>query len=74
MVGTTHVVALLLRLLQESGDPRPADFDLEAWVGEWLHAPLRELAGKTPAEMLRDPGGQHLVEVLLLRLRGGLPA
>lgn len=75
VMGLLRIVALLVRLLEESGDPQGlAEFDLEAWVGAWLHEPLPALAGKTPAEMLRNPEGQRLVEEQLQRMRGGLPA
>jgi len=62
-------------LLEESGDPEQLkNFDLEAWVRDWLATPLPEFSSKTPAEMLRNPEGQRAVEELLERMRGGLPA
>ena len=42
-------------------------------VGE-QREPLPELGNKTPAEMLRNPEGQRAVELVLERMRGGLPA
>ena len=75
VMGFLRLVVLLQRLLEESGDPaRLADFDLEAWVSDWMRESLPELDGKTPAGMLRNPEGQRIVEDLLLRMRGGLPA
>jgi len=68
-------MATLRRLLQESGDPAQlAEFDLEAWVAQWMREPLPDLGDKTPAEMLRNPEGQRAVEQVLERMRGGLPA
>lgn len=74
-VGLVRLVAKLRQLLSESGDPeRLKEFDLEAWVSSWIKEPLPELGGKTPAELLRNPEGQRLVETLLERMRGGLVA
>jgi putative toxin-antitoxin system antitoxin component (TIGR02293 family) len=70
-----RVLATLRRLLEESGDSEQlAAFDLDTWVARWMREPLPELGNKTPAEMLRNPEGQRAVELLLERMRGGLPA
>jgi putative toxin-antitoxin system antitoxin component (TIGR02293 family) len=70
-----RVVARLRQLLAESGDPQLIkDFDLEAWVRDWIKEPLPELDGVTPAALLRNPEGQRVVENLLERMRGGLAA
>ncbi len=75
VMGFLRVMATLRRLLDESGDPEQlAQFDLEAWVAQWMREPLPELGDKTPAEMLRNPEGQRAVEQVLERMRGGLPA
>ena len=75
VMGFLRVAATLRRLLKESGDPELLkDFDLEAWVAQWMREQLPELGGKTPAEMLRNPEGQRAVEQVLERMRGGLPA
>ncbi|WP_084267191.1 antitoxin Xre/MbcA/ParS toxin-binding domain-containing protein [Azohydromonas lata] len=75
VMGFLRIVARLQRLLQESGDPAQlADFDLDAWVRDWMREPLAEFGGKTPAQMLRNPEGQRAIEELLDRMRGGLPA
>lgn len=75
VMGMLRVAATLRRLLEESGDSEQlAAFDLEGWLARWLRQPLPELAGKTPAQMLRNPEGQRAVEQLLERMRGGLPA
>jgi len=75
VMGFLRVAATLRRLLDESGDPEQLkDFDLDAWVAQWMREPLPELGDKTPAEMLRNPEGQRAVEQVLERMRGGLPA
>lgn len=75
VMGLLRIMSTLRRLLAESGDPaRVSEFDLEAWISEWIRAPLPQLGGKTPAEMLRNPEGHRAVEDLLERMRGGLPA
>ena len=75
VMGFLRVAATLRRLLEESGDPEQLkDFDLDAWVAQWMREPLPELGGKTPAGMLRNPEGQRAVEQVLERMRGGLPA
>ncbi len=75
VMGYLRVMATLRRLLEESGDPQQlATFDLDTWLATWMRQSLPELGHKTPAEMLRNPEGQRAVEVLLERMRGGLPA
>ena len=75
VMGFLRVAATLRRLLEESGDTEQLkDFDLESWVAQWMREQLPELGGKTPAEMLRNPEGQRVVEQVLERMRGGLPA
>lgn len=75
VMGYLRVAASLRRLLEESGDPaQMQDFDLEAWVAQWMREALPELGGRTPAEMLRNPEGQRAVEQVLERMRGGLVA
>jgi putative toxin-antitoxin system antitoxin component (TIGR02293 family) len=75
VMGFLRVAATMRRLLEESGDPDLLkDFELEAWVAQWMREQLPELGGKTPAEMLRNPEGQRAVEQVLERMRGGLPA
>lgn len=75
VMGFLRVAATLRRLLDESGDAEQlAHFDLETWLARWMREPLPEFAGKTPAEMLRNPEGQRAIEQVLERMRGGLPA
>ncbi len=74
-VALMRVVARLRQLLAESGDPGEVeDFDLEGWVSAWVKEPMPELGGATPAELLRNPEGQRVVDNLLERMRGGLVA
>jgi len=75
VMGLLRVASALRRLLKESGDPKEVEsFDLEGWVSEWIAQPQPELGGRPPAELLRNPEGQRVVEQLLERMRGGLPA
>lgn len=75
VMGFLRVAATLRRLLDESGDPgRLQDFDLNAWLAQWMREELPELGGKTPAAMLRNHEGLRAVEQVLERMRGGLPA
>ncbi|MBC7779933.1 MAG: DUF2384 domain-containing protein [Proteobacteria bacterium] len=73
MMGFLRIFATLQRLIEDGGNEMSADFDLEAWVSQWLGDPLPELGGRSPADMLRNPEGQRAVEELLERMRGGLP-
>ena len=74
-MGLLHVAAALRRLMEESGDPAQLkDFDLDAWLAEWLREPLSELGHRTPIELLRNPEGLRAVEQVLERMRGGLAA
>ena len=75
VMGLLRVAATLRRLLDESGDPEAVrSFDLEGWLAHWIGQRLPELGGKTPADLLRNPEGQRVVEQVLDRMRGGLPA
>ncbi len=75
VMGYLRVMATLRRLLEESGDQQQlAAFDLDAWLAAWMRQPLPEFGNKTPADMLRNPEGQRAVELVLERMRGGLPA
>lgn len=70
-----RLATTLRRLLDESGDPAPLkDFDLDAWLAEWLGEPLPELGDRAPAELLSNPEGLRAVEQVLERMRGGLAA
>ncbi|MBK1615397.1 hypothetical protein CKO44_18210 [Rubrivivax gelatinosus] len=74
-IALMRVVARLRQLLAESGDAeRTQDFDLEGWFSAWIKEPLPELGGATPAALLRNPEGQRVIDTLLERMRGGLPA
>lgn len=62
-------------MLRESGDPTlTRRFDLEAWADEWMLAPMIELNGKSPAQVLRYASGWATAERLLERMRGGVCA
>lgn len=68
-------VAKLRSLLAESGEPgQSRNFDTDGWIGKWICEPMHALGGEAPAALLRNPVGQHVVEALLERMRGGLVA
>ena len=60
------------RMIEDSGGAldRAA---LSAWLEAWLAAPLPELNGKVPADMLGSEEGRCQLHTLLERMRGGLP-
>ena len=73
--GRGFVLAKVRALLRDSGDPTLSRrFDLDAWADEWILAPMIELNGKTPAQVLRYANGWATVERLLERMRGGVCA
>lgn len=73
--GRRLVLAKVRALLRDSGDPTLIRrFDLEAWADEWMLAPMIELNGKSPAQVLRHANGRATVELLLERMRGGVCA
>lgn len=47
--------------------------DIAAWFDVWVTEPLLELNGRTPADALLSENGRRQVEILLERMRGGLP-
>jgi hypothetical protein len=65
------LLARLRNLLDQSGEPVPSA-DLETWLDDWMHSPLAELCGLTPAEIITSSRGFHELETLLERMRGGL--
>ena len=46
-------------------DNAPADFDVDAWLQEWLRLPQPALGGVAPMEMLNSGSGiEHVVRLL----------
>lgn len=67
------LLSKLGHMIERSGGPRD-DVALSDWLDAWLVEPLHELDGATPAQLLVTEAGVHRVEVILERMRGGLPA
>ena len=71
-MGFLRVAATLRRLLDESGDPEQLkDFDLDAWVAQWMREPLPELGGNPDASS-SDRLGRHTRGTCLTHRRIGL--
>lgn len=68
----TALLDKLGRMIEDSGGvlDRAA---LSAWLDVWLAEPLPQLNGAAPVQMLGSKEGRDQVEVLLERMRGGLP-
>lgn len=59
------------RLVRESGDPEGArDFNVAAWLAQWLEAPAPALGGRRPLDYLDSADGVELVSRLLESQRG----
>jgi len=69
---TAGLLEKLGRMIEQSGGVCNA-IDLSAWLSAWLAEPLIELGGATPAQALGSEDGRRQVEMLLERMRGGLP-
>jgi hypothetical protein len=63
------LVALVERIVQESGDP--VDFDAVKWTTEWLEEANPALGGRKPAEFLDSGEGCAIVRGLVLRMQSG---
>lgn len=75
VVSILRLEATLKRLLEESGDPDALKhFDVNHWFSQWLLEPQPEIHGMQPAHLLWNQDGVRALELLLERMRGGLPA
>lgn len=68
----TALLDKLGRMIEDSGGATDRAA-LSAWLESWLAAPLPELNGVAPGQMLGSEEGRDQVETLLERMRGGLP-
>jgi len=53
------------------GSDVPKDFNVEAWVGDWLQVQQPALGGKAPAELMATPSGRDTVRRLLGAIQSG---
>jgi uncharacterized protein (DUF2384 family) len=61
--------ALVERIVRESG--KTQGFDAQAWLTRWLDETLPALAGRRPADVLREPGGYEQVRTIVARMQSG---
>lgn len=46
-------------------------FNAEAWLQEWLAAPLHALGNRRPVDVLQEPEGLAVIRVTLLQIQKG---
>lgn len=64
-----ELVALVQRIVEESGDP--VGFDAHAWTTRWLHRPVPALGWVCPAEYMNTPERREVVERLIWSMQSG---
>ena len=75
IMGLLRIAATLRRMLGQDREPAlEATFDFESWLGDWLLRARPELSGRTPAHLLHNPEGLRVLEQVVERMSGGLPA
>jgi uncharacterized protein (DUF2384 family) len=60
---------LVHRIVMESGNPE--GFSAEAWLQEWLAAPLPAFGNRRPRDVLQEPEGLALIQATLLQIQKG---
>jgi uncharacterized protein (DUF2384 family) len=69
----THSPQVLTELVQqivmESGNPE--GFNAEAWLQQWLAAPLPAFGNRCPWDVLHEPEGLALIRATLLQIQKG---
>lgn len=60
---------LVQQIVLESGNPE--GFNAEAWLQEWLAAPLPAFGNRRPWDVLQEPEGLALVRATLLQIQNG---
>ncbi|OGA88975.1 MAG: hypothetical protein A2Z90_14175 [Burkholderiales bacterium GWA2_64_37] len=58
---------LVQQIVMESGNPE--GFDAEAWLQEWLAAPLPAFGNRRPWDVLQEPEGLSLIQATLLQIQ-----
>lgn len=64
-----RLVGLVEKIVTESGNPE--NFDAARWTARWLSRPSPALGGRRPAELMRTPDGQRVVESIVARMQSG---
>lgn len=60
---------LVQQIVMESGNPER--FNAEAWLQEWLAAPLPAFGNRRPWDVLHEPEGLALIRATLLQIQKG---
>ena len=60
---------LVQKILMESGTSE--GFNAEAWLQQWLAAPMPAVGNRRPWDVLQEPGGLALVQSTLLKIQKG---
>lgn len=60
---------LVQQIVVESGNPE--GFNAEAWLQEWLVAPLPAFGNRRPWDVLQEPEGLALIQAALLQIQKG---
>lgn len=68
-VAPAWLVALVQRVVDESGDP--AGFDASAWATAWVAEPCPALGGRCPGDYLQTEEGQAMISRLILQMQSG---
>jgi hypothetical protein len=63
------LIDLVQQIVMESGNPE--GFSAQAWLQEWLAAPLPAFGNRCPWDVLREPDGLTLVQATLLQIQKG---
>lgn len=63
------LIDLVQQIVMESGNPE--GFSAQAWLQEWLAAPLPVFGNRSPWDVLREPDGLTLVQATLLQIQKG---
>jgi putative toxin-antitoxin system antitoxin component (TIGR02293 family) len=69
VLGLAKLVGQVAAMLDESGEPE--NFDVPAWLSQWLREPLPALGGTMPLKMLDTMEGQALVSQTLAQIQSG---
>lgn len=71
VLGLLRLVGDATRMMEESGNPDAADFDVGRWLGTWLETPAPALGGERPLALLDTADGRTLVGQILQSQQSG---
>lgn len=64
-----ELIDLVQQIVEESGCTE--GFNAQAWLQEWLAAPLPAFGNRHPGDLLKEPGGLALIQSTLLQIQSG---